>query len=137
MKRIFLDTNAVIDALLERKGWMEDVFRILSLAENGEIAVYCSSLSLATASYFMEKANMPHEVLINKLDIFTDICYPTNVDAVVVRKALQSSFNDFEDALQYFSAMTVGSDIIITRNGKDFAASRIPVMTAAEYIASI
>jgi hypothetical protein len=48
--------------------------------------------------------------------------------------ALASNFNDFEDGLQYFVAMDNESDIIITRNKKDFKNSKIPVMTAGEYI---
>ena len=136
MKRIFLDTNIVIDALLEREEWMDEAFLILSLADRGDIEVYCSSLSLATASYFMERAKMPHEIMMDKLDVFCQLCIPTRVDGSVVRQAIHSSFADFEDALQYFSALTINADAIITRNGKDFAHSVIPVMTAAEFLAS-
>ena len=137
MKRIFLDTNIIIDALLERKEWMDDAFQILSLAESGEIKAYCSSLSFATAHYYMERAKMPHDILIDKLDNFCKVCTPTTVDANVVQQAIHSSFLDFEDALQYFSAQTVNADIIITRNLKDFAQSQIPVMTAEDYLESI
>ena len=45
--------------------------------------------------------------------------------------------NDFEDAMQYYTAVKAKADVIITRNGKDFAASKLPVMTAAEYLATI
>ena len=48
-----------------------------------------------------------------------------------------SQFKDFEDAMQYYSALKAKADIIITRNGKDFTASQIPVMTATEYLDSI
>jgi predicted nucleic acid-binding protein len=137
MRRVFLDTNIVIDALLERKEWMEEAFQILSLAEKGDIEVYCSSLSLATANYFMERAKMPHNVLINKMRTFCQLCPPTCVDASVVQQALGSSFSDFEDALQYYSAQTVKADVIITRNFKDFAASEIPVMTAEDYLDTV
>ena len=135
MKRVFLDTNAVIDALLEREEYMDDVFQILSCADRKEIIVCCSALSIATASYFMERAKMPHDLLINKLDLFCQICEPTIVDSSIVKQALRSSFTDFEDAMQYYSAMKAKVDFIITRNGKDFALSKIPVMTASEYLA--
>lgn len=137
MKCIFLDTNAVIDALLEREEYMDDVFQILSGADRKEIKVCCSTLSIATASYFMERAKMPHNVLINKLDLFCQICEPAIVDASIVKQALRSSFDDFEDALQYYAAVKAKADFIITRNGKDFALSKIPVLTAAEYLAMI
>ena len=50
---------------------------------------------------------------------------------------LASQFKDFEDAMQYYTAVKAKADVIITRNGKDFAVSKLPVMTAAEYLATI
>ena len=51
-----------------------------------------------------------------------------------VDDSLASQFKDFEDAMQYYTALKAKADIIITRNGKDFAASKIPIMTVAEYL---
>ena len=48
-----------------------------------------------------------------------------------------SQFKDFEDAMQYHSAMQAGTEAVITRNSKDFTNSKIPVMTAGEYLAMI
>lgn len=137
MKRVFLDTNVVIDILLEREAWMEDALLVLSMADRGEIEVYCSALSVATASYLMERAKMPHDVMIDKLDVLCQICGLTRLDASIVQQALRSSFDDFEDALQYFSARTIHAEIIITRNGKDFEASEIPIQTAADFLSSL
>jgi len=53
-----------------------------------------------------------------------------------VEKALNSAFKDFEDSLQYFSALAADCAILITRNGKDFQESMVPVMTADGYLAS-
>ena len=134
MRHVFLDANVVIDALLEEDENMEAALRILSLAEQGVIEAYCSSLSLATASYFMEKAKINHEQQVEQLDIFCSYCTPTRVDAAVVRQALDSDFTDFEDALQYFSAMTENADVVITRNGRDFTHAEIPVQTPANFL---
>ena len=134
MNRLFLDTNIVLDFLLERNEWLDEVAAILSLADNGKIEVYCSTLSLATASFFMEKAKMPHSLLQRKLSGFCEICKLSPVDDNVVRQSLASDFTDFEDALQYYSALTVNSEVIITRNGKDFVNSKLPVMTANEWL---
>ncbi|MBO6306611.1 MAG: PIN domain-containing protein [Paludibacteraceae bacterium] len=134
MKRLFLDTNIVIDFLLEREEWLDEAASILSLADIGEIEVYCSTLSLATASFFMEKAKMPHDVLRRKLSGFCEICQLSPVDENVARLSLASDFTDFEDALQYYSALAVKAGVIITRNGKDFKNSTLPVMTAADWL---
>jgi predicted nucleic acid-binding protein len=52
----------------------------------------------------------------------------------VVEKALNSDFEDFEDALQYFCALQSNCEVILTRNGKDFKLSAIPTMTAGEFL---
>ena len=135
MKRVFLDANVVIDALLEVDGKMEAALRILSLADMGLIESCCSALSLATASYFMEKAKMSHNLIVRKLNIFCGYCTPTRVDASVVRQSLDSDFTDFEDALQYYSALTEKADIIITRNERDFVHSTKPVYDPTEFLA--
>lgn len=135
MKRVFLDANVVIDILLEVDGKMDAALRILSLADMGQIEVYCSSLSLATASYFMEKVKMSHSMIVKKLNIFCGYCTPTRVDALVVRQALDSDFTDFEDALQHFSALTEKADLIVTRNETDFSHSLVPVLNPQQFLA--
>ena len=72
--------------------------------------------------------------MIKKLNIFCGYCIPSRVDAAVVRLALDSSFVDFEDALQYYSAMTVNADYIITRNKEDFVHSNLPVFDSTEFV---
>ena len=134
MKRVFLDANIVIDVLLERSEWMDSALQILSLADNGAVEVYCSALSLGTASYFMEREKIDHDLMIKKLNIFCGYCIPSRVDAAVVRQALDSSFVDFEDALQYYSAMTVNADYIVTRNKEDFVHSNLPVFYSTEFV---
>lgn len=137
MTKVFIDTNIAIDLLCERYPWFDDASELFSMADRGEIELYCSSLSLATASYIMETRKMRRNEIIENLSLFCQLCTPTRVDAEVVQQALQSQFIDFEDSLQYFSALTENADIIITRNGNDFAMSKLPVMTTAEYLASI
>ena len=132
-----MDANVAIDLMCERYPWFEDAIKLFSIAERGKIELYCSSLTLATASYVMETRKMKHEEILETISHFCQICTPTTVDANVVQQAIHSSFLDFEDALQYFSAQTVNADIIITRNLKDFAQSQIPVMTAEDYLESI
>ena len=135
MKRVFLDANVVIDALLEVDGKMEAALRILSLADMGLIESCCSALSLATASYFMERAKMSHNLIVRKLNIFCGYCTLTRVDAFVVRQSLDSDFTDFEGALQYYSALTEKADIIVTRNERDFIHSARPVYNPTEFLA--
>lgn len=55
----------------------------------------------------------------------------------IIGKGLSSKFNDLEDSLQYYCALERDCNILITRNGKDFKASEIPVLTPDEYLNSL
>ena len=134
MKRVFVDANIVIDLLCERYPWFPSVMRIFTMADLGKIDLFCSSLSLGTASYLMENRKMNPQEIFDSINLLCEMCTPTAVDASVVRLALDSGFTDFEDALQHFSAMTVDADCIVTRNKKDFGCSEIPVYELDEFI---
>jgi hypothetical protein len=93
-------------------------------------------MSYSTVSYFVtkiENSEMAKSKL-RKFKIISEIC---PLDEIIIEKGLNSNFADFEDSLQYFSAVASECDILITRNGKDFKESQIPVMTAEEYLMSI
>ena len=134
MKRVFVDANIVIDLLCERYHWFPKVLRIFSMGDLGQIDLFCSSLSLGTASYIMETRKLSSQDIFDNIALLCKMCTPTTVDESVVKSALVSGFTDFEDALQYCSAQTVDADCIVTRNKKDFAASEIPVYELDEFL---
>ena len=94
-----------------------------------------SSLSYATASYILMRYN-PQELVMRKLKQFTPLCTVTNVGAEEANLSLYSAFSDFEDALQYHSALKAGASEMITRNKKDFRLASLPVYTPDEYLNS-
>ncbi len=59
------------------------------------------------------------------------------IDSKTINESLCSDFQDFEDAMQYHSALRANADIIITRNKKDFSASKIPVFTPQEFLDAV
>ena len=104
------------------------------MGDLGQIDLYCSSLSLGTASYLMETRKLSSQDIFEGIDLLCKMCTPATVDATVVKNALNSGFTDFEDALQCYSAQTVNADCIVTRNKKDFATSDIPVYDLDEFL---
>ena len=130
MRRVFLDTNVVVDLLAKREGFYEDATKIFSLAYQKEIVIVVSPMTYATVSYLLRKNKNFKQLLYN----FRQLSEVSLADEKVVDAALASSFNDFEDALQYHSALTSNVEVIITRNVKDFAASRLPVVTPHEFL---
>lgn len=131
MKKIFLDTNFIIDYFV-REPYSSDAEKVLSLGKVKNYKFYISFLTIANFAYVLRK--MPKNTLIEML---SKICYlfeivQNNKDQVT--NALLIDANDFEDVLQYQSAIYVGCDCIITRNQKDFSFSKIPVFSASDFI---
>lgn len=133
MKKIFLDTNVIIDFMGEREGFFDNAARIICDADKSLINIACSSLSFSNIAYIL-RIEYTYEEIKSKLSLFSQICEITKVDKDVVKKALESKYTDFEDALQYYSAISAGADCIVTRNVKDFKEYIIPVITPAEYL---
>lgn len=126
----------MLDLLGERKPFYVPIAKIAALAEKGRLTMVASPISFATVNYFLAKfegAKIAREKL-RKFKIICEICL---LDEQIIEKGLNSSIKDFEDALQYFSATESDCELIITRNGKDFKKSLLPVMTADEFLKSI
>lgn len=135
MDKLFLDANVVVDFLCERTNdFYLPAARLMVKGYSKEVELCCSTLTLATASYFMEKGKIGQKEIFHKISDMISICELANVDRDVVEQALSSGFTDFEDAMQYFSAKKWEADIIITRNKKDFQNSQLPVYEPMEYL---
>ncbi len=136
MSKIFLDTNVILDLLGERVPFYDSIAKVATLADQKKLTLIASPLSFTTIDYILNKYETSESVL-NKLRKFKIICEVCEVNNVTIEKALNSDFKDFEDAVQYFSALQSNCSIIITRNARDFKNSTVPIMTAEEYLSSI
>lgn len=133
MKKVFVDTNVLLDILLERTPWANEAAVLFSMADRKEIELLCCSLSFSTAIYLMQRFKYTRKEIVSKLSIIKSICTVTTVNEAVIDRMLQSDFNDLEDAIQYYSALAFGAEAIVTRNTKDFAASKIPVVSPHDF----
>lgn len=136
MSRLFLDTNVILDLLAERHPFYSPIAKIATLADQKKLILVASPLSFTTVEYVLSKFEASESVL-NKLRKFKIICEVSEVNEETIEKALNSNFKDFEDAVQYFSAVQSQCSVIITRNGKDFKHSALAVMTSEEYLNSL
>lgn len=132
MKRIFIDTNVVIDVLVQRNGFLSSA-KVLALAKRGDVSLFVSVLTMANLAYILRKTlrgdDFYHEMkklssLLNVVDITTGQFF----------SALKLQAKDFEDALQYFCAESNKCEVIVTRNKKDFVFSSIDVKTPEELL---
>jgi len=136
MKNLFLNTNIILDLLANRMPFYMEAAKLFSLADKKKIKISISALSLADAHYILSRQNPEMEVR-NILRTFKVLVNVLPLDDKITDLALNSEFRDFEDAIQYYTAIENDQDLIITRNQQDFKESKIPVMTAGEFIKSI
>jgi predicted nucleic acid-binding protein len=137
MKKIFADTNIVIDLLSRREPFFEEAASLFSLADKKQIELTVSSLTIANTSYVLLRqmdSNNTKSIL-RKLRLIVNIL-PLN-DKVIGLALNDNNFSDFEDGLQYFTAIENEQELIITRNLKDFKNSKLPTMTAKQFIETI
>lgn len=136
MINILLDTNIVIDLLASRDPFYAEAAALFSLADKKSIKLSVSALSLANTHYILSKFTNDQDAR-KILRNFKVIVTVLPLDDKLVDLALNSDFKDFEDAIQYFTAIENDQKLIITRNKSDFKDSKIPVMTASEFLKSI
>ena len=135
MRKVFIDTNVMLDLLLEREQWVDDAARLFSMADRKEIELLCCSLSFSTAIYLMQRLKYSRKEIVRKLTIVKSLCTVATVDGAVIDRVLQSDFADLEDAIQHYSALAAGAEVIVTRNKLDYASAGIPVLEPSEYLA--
>ncbi|MGJ3235244.1 type II toxin-antitoxin system VapC family toxin [Marivirga sp.] len=137
MKSLLIDTNIVIDLLAKRKEFYNDAAELFSLSDRKELNLAISSLTFANTNYILSKLKSAKEAraILRKFKVLVEV---VSLDDKITELALSDeSFPDFEDGLQYYSAIENQVDIIISRNKKDFKNSKLPVLTAQEFLARV
>ena len=133
--KLFIDTNVVIDVIAEREPFFNDSQKVLALCESEKAEGVISTLTLCTVAYVLRK-NVSTQMMRKKLREFRNILRPIDLSASILDKAIDSELADFEDAVQFFSAVYSDADYIITRNVKHFPKDGdLPALTPAAFLA--
>jgi predicted nucleic acid-binding protein len=134
MSKLFVDTNIVIDLLAKRDPFCDAAAALFSLADQGKLNLTISSLTFANTNYVLSRLKSPKEArsILRKFKVLVKLL-PLN-DKITELALNDEDFQDYEDALQYYTALEFSQRIIISRNLKDFKSSKIPVMTADQYL---
>lgn len=133
MRHYLVDTNVVIDMLLNRED-ADAACAVFDGAERGEYVLHICSLSFTTIFYSLRKI-LTREQRVDVLTQLSEVLEVSPVDGEVIDMALHSGWTDFEDAVQNFSAVADPYvDGVITRNVKDFKASELEVVDSVEFL---
>ncbi len=135
-KSVFVDTDVILDLLLDRKPFFDHSVTVFSLIETGKLKGYVSALVIWNIYYLLEKyaSRKQAREKVAKLRLLLSII---PVDEKLIDLALQSDFKDFEDSIQYYAAKSKGLRTFLTRNTKDYRTADIAVMTPAESLQTL
>ena len=137
MKIIFLDTNVIIDFLADRRPFSLTAAEIFNASLSGDVKIFISAVSYNNI-YYILRQSLSHTATIKLLEELSEITEVVDVTKAIIKKSLKSDFKDFEDAIQYNCALTIGKiDCIVTRDSKDFKKSALPVMNPQEALGII
>ncbi len=134
MKKVFIDTNVLIDYLAKRTPFYEEAKRIFLLCKEGKVELYISALSFTTIYYVLRKQYASSEQLLSLLKDLRLLVHVASTNDDVIGLALNSTFSDFEDAVQHYTAKSVHVQCIVTRNVKDYKEAEMPVFTPNEFL---
>ena len=133
MMKIYFDNDVILDISVKRDLEVKHSVALLNLVEAGLFKGYTSSV-IFTNTYYIQRKLKGHEVSINFLKKLRLLLTVLSVNDLIIQKALESEFKDFEDAVQYFTAMENKMDCIVTRNLEDYKNSMIPAYTPTEFL---
>ena len=132
--KVFLDTNILLDVLTHRKPFYEAAAQIWSFAERGEVEGHISAISFNNIYYIVRKLEGRGKAE-KALRLLRDIFQSVAPDTQILNQSIDSGLDDFEDAIQFFSAVHATAEYILTRNPNHFPKSGPPVLTPKEFLA--
>jgi predicted nucleic acid-binding protein len=137
VRKVFIDTNVLVDLIADRKPFSKFAVEIFEMSEQGRIELYTSSHTIATTHYLLSKYLSDKELREILFDL-TGIMKIVAMDEDIMKRGLKSRYKDFEDGLQIVAAQSVATmDGIITRNIKDFKEADIQVYAPDEFVAKM
>ena len=131
---VLLDTNIILDVILNRAPFVEEALAIFAMGEAGTLKLSLSTDAISTVFYVVERNKDAQTARRAILNLVSRVKLAA-LDEPVVLRGLSLDFADIEDALVAAVAESIGADLIVTRNAKDFTASPVTVMTPTEFLA--
>ena len=133
MHKIFIDSDVILDAFIEREPFKENALKLITLIERNKIEGSTSPLVFANIYYIIARIKNKKYAL-EKIKFLKNIIKILSIDEEIVGKAIENPFKDFEDSIQYYCSLKNNIKIIITRNKKDFPMGLIKIIDPWEYL---
>ena len=131
--RLFIDSDVILDLVLQREDHFEFVQNLFTQYQQGKCVLFASSIVVANLHFIIRKL---HDLKFANSSVSFVSKHFKIIDAnnEDIENAIQSKFSDFEDGVQYFSALRSKKiDVLLTRNVKDYKHSQLPVFTPKQW----
>ncbi len=134
VNKILIDTNVLIDYLLEREPFFEDAKEVILSCAEGKAKGCIAAHSIPNMFFILRKDYSAKE----RREVLTNLCSIFDIEGIDKAKLLaglsNEDFSDFEDCLQMECAKSYGADYIVTRNVADYAASEVKAIIPKNYL---
>jgi predicted nucleic acid-binding protein len=134
--RLLVDTNVILDVILDRAPWGADGARLLDAISRGRAHGFVAGHAVTTIHYIVArevgraKANT---AVADVLQILTVVA----AGAAEFQRALAMGLSDFEDAVQAATCLTAGAEYLVTRNARDFKGAPVATRTPGEILGAL
>ncbi len=132
--RVLIDTNIVLDFLLQREPFFQDAEMLFQTIDAGQVTGYITATTLTDIFYISRKHTRSIEQARQAVSNILNAMSICPIDRAVLESAFNSGLDDFEDAVQIFSAVAQELDAILTRDAKGFLSSPVPVLSVQELL---
>jgi predicted nucleic acid-binding protein len=132
--KVLIDTNIVLDVLLNRQPYCQDAAKIIVLSEKEIIESYVSASAITDIYYITQKEYKNKQVAIDLMKKILEVILVATITGNNIYRALDLGWNDFEDSVQYIVGESISADYIITRNLDDFNNSTIKIVTPEQFL---
>ncbi len=131
---LLVDTNVVLDVVLERRAWVEDASALLDAIAKGHAVGYVASHAVTTVHYIVERER-DRSVAGTAVSDLLDLLQVVPLSSADFRRAVGLGLSDFEDAVQVAACLQAGADFLVTRNPKDFKGAPVSTRSPGEILA--
>lgn len=131
--KVLIDTNIIMDVALQRQPFFAASNQLFSLVQHQQFEGYVSASTFGDLYYLIRK-EQGRDLALDFLRRLATICRIANVNEAAISMALTANFRDFEDAIQYSTAIINQLDAIVTRNPQDFTNVSLRILTPTQLI---
>lgn len=132
--KLFIDSDVVIDFFTDREPHANPASELFELGESGAVVLFLSAVSINNI-YYIVRRFLGHKKTLEVVETLAEMTKIIGTTKKEILQALKNEFSDYEDSIQYSSALTVkGLDVIITRNIKDYKSADISVMAPVDFL---